>query len=117
MHLVGFFIRIYRDARSHERQTPSPLGCDIIWVGKYFVKFRRRIEPPLRLPEILGSARSRSQWSLCLQRRSAAARLLGLWCSNPAGRVDVCCVLSGRGVCGGVITRPEESYRLWCIWV
>ena len=25
-----------------------------------------------------------------------------------------CCVLSGRGLCVGLITRPEESYRLWC---
>jgi hypothetical protein len=23
-----------------------------------------------------------------------------------------CCVLSGRGLCNGLITRPEESYRL-----
>jgi len=23
------------------------------------------------------------------------------------------CVLSGRGFCVGLITRPEESYRLW----
>jgi len=23
-----------------------------------------------------------------------------------------CCVLSGRGVCDGLITRPEKSYRL-----
>jgi hypothetical protein len=27
------------------------------------------------------------------------------------------CVLSGRGLCDGLITRPEESYRLWCILV
>ena len=26
-----------------------------------------------------------------------------------------CCVLSGRGLCDGLITRPEESYRLWCV--
>ena len=26
-----------------------------------------------------------------------------------------CCVLSGRGLCDELITRPEESYRLW--WV
>jgi hypothetical protein len=25
------------------------------------------------------------------------------------------CVLSGRGPCVGLITRPEESYRVWCI--
>ena len=28
-----------------------------------------------------------------------------------------CCVLSGRGLCDELITRPEESYRLWCIVV
>jgi hypothetical protein len=30
----------------------------------------------------------------------------------------VCCecfVLSGRGLCDGLITRPEESYRLWLV--
>jgi hypothetical protein len=26
---------------------------------------------------------------------------------------DVCVVLSGRGLCDELITRPEESYRLW----
>jgi hypothetical protein len=26
-----------------------------------------------------------------------------------------CCVLSGRGLYDGLITRPEESYRLWCV--
>jgi hypothetical protein len=25
----------------------------------------------------------------------------------------LCCVLSGRGLCDELITRPEESYRLW----
>ena len=37
--------------------------------------------------------------------------------SNPTGGMDVCllcCVLSGRGLCDEMITRPEESYRLWC---
>ena len=29
----------------------------------------------------------------------------------------VCCVLSSRGVCDGLITRPEDSYRMWCVWV
>ena len=28
-----------------------------------------------------------------------------------------CCVLSGRGLCVGLITRPEEFYRLWCVVV
>jgi hypothetical protein len=29
----------------------------------------------------------------------------------------VCCVLSGRGLCDELITRLEESYRLWCVVV
>jgi len=29
--------------------------------------------------------------------------------------MSVCCVLSGRGLCDGLITRPEESYQLCCI--
>ena len=28
-----------------------------------------------------------------------------------------CCVLSDRGLCDGLITRPEDSYRLWCVVV
>jgi hypothetical protein len=29
----------------------------------------------------------------------------------------VCCVLSGRGVCDMLITRTEESYRMWRVVV
>jgi hypothetical protein len=28
-----------------------------------------------------------------------------------------CCVLSGRGLCNGLISHPEESYRLWRVVV
>jgi len=28
-----------------------------------------------------------------------------------------CCVLSGICLCDELITRPEESYRLWCVVV
>ena len=28
-----------------------------------------------------------------------------------------CCVLSGRGLCDELITRPGESYRIWCVIV
>jgi len=28
-----------------------------------------------------------------------------------------CCVLSGRRLCDELITRPEESYRLWFVVV
>jgi len=42
--------------------------------------------------------------------------------SNPTGGMDVyllwmLCVLSGRGLCDELITRPEESYRLWSVVV
>jgi hypothetical protein len=45
--------------------------------------------------------------------------LAGIAGSNLAGAwmfvCCKCCVLSGRGLCDGLITRPEESYRLWCV--
>jgi hypothetical protein len=47
-----------------------------------------------------------------LRRGSAAARLMGLLVRIPPEAVCCdCCVLSGRGLCVGLITRPEESYR------
>jgi len=49
---------------------------------------------------------------------SAAARLLRSWVRiSPGAWMFVSCecyVLSGRGLCDELITRPEESYRLWC---
>jgi len=63
----------------------------------------------------------RSQWPRGLRRGSAAARLLRLWVPIPPGAwrsvCCECCVLSGRGLCDGLITRPEESYRMWCVTV
>ena len=50
-----------------------------------------------------------------------AARLLRMWVGIPPGAwmfvCCECCVLSGRGLCDGLITRPEESYRPWCVVV
>ena len=40
--------------------------------------------------------------------------------SNPARGMDFCCeccVLAGTGLCGELITRPEESYQQWRIVV
>ena len=63
----------------------------------------------------------RFQWPRGLRRRSAAARLLRSWVRiRPGAWVFICCkccVLSGRGLCDELITRPEESYRLWCVVV
>ena len=56
-----------------------------------------------------------------LRCRSADARLLRMWVPIPPGAwifvCCECCVLSGRGFCDGLITRPEESYQLWCVVV
>jgi len=67
------------------------------------------------------SLHNRSHWPCGLRFRSVAALLLGL-------RVRIrtwewmfvcceCCVLSGRGLCDELITRSEDSYRLWCVVV
>ena len=49
------------------------------------------------------------------------ARLLGMAGSNPLetwiSASCECCVLSGRGLCSGSITLPEESHRMWCVGV
>jgi hypothetical protein len=63
---------------------------------------------------------SRSQWPRSLRRGSAAARLLGLWVRMSCRRSWMsvsceCCVLSGRSLCDGLITRTEEFYRVWCV--
>ena len=63
----------------------------------------------------------RSQWPRGLRRRSSAARLLRLSVRIPPGAwmfvCCECCVLSGRGLCDGLITRPGESQRLWRVVV
>ena len=63
-----------------------------------------------------------SQWPRGLRRWSSAARLLRSWFRIPLGGAWMfvcceCCVLSGRGFCDGLITCPEESYRLWRVVV
>jgi hypothetical protein len=61
----------------------------------------------------------RSHWPRGLRRKSTAALLLRSWVWIPPGAwISVCCdccVCSGRGLCDELITRPEESYRLWCV--
>ena len=60
-----------------------------------------------------------SQWPRGLRRRSA--RMLRLWVRIPPRAwmfvCCECCVLSGRGICDKLITRPKESYRLRCVVV
>jgi len=74
-----------------------------------------------RIIIIYSHRRCRCRWPHGLRRRSAAARLLGLWVLISPGAwmfvCCVCCVLSGRGLFDELITRPEESYWLWCVVV
>ena len=56
------------------------------------------------------AARSKSWVCGC-----SPAEILG---SNPTGGMEAeCFVFSGSGLCDELITRPEESYRLWCVVV
>jgi hypothetical protein len=54
-----------------------------------------------------------------LRRRFTAARLLRSWVRIPTGAWMFVCfecnLLSGTGLCDELITRPKESYRLWCV--
>jgi len=64
----------------------------------------------------------RSPWPRDLRRMSAAARPLRLWVRIPpvawmSVRCECCVLLSVRGLCDELITRPVESYRLWCVVV
>ena len=61
----------------------------------------------------------RFHWLCRLRRRSAVARLLELRVQIPPRTWMYvsceCCVLSGRGLCDRLITRPEESYQMLCV--
>ena len=57
------------------------------------------------------AARSKAWVCGCLRLRVRIP--LGAWMSVCCE----CCVLSGRGLCDGLITRPEESCRVWCVVV
>jgi len=46
--------------------------------------------------------------------------LAGIAGSYPAGSMEMSvfceyCEFSGKGLCIGLITLPEESYRMWCV--
>ena len=60
---------------------------------------------------------SASQWPRGLRHRFCGRSPAEIVGSNPTGDTDACCdccVLSRRGLCDEMITRPEESYRVRC---
>jgi hypothetical protein len=58
---------------------------------------------------------ARSKTLVC--RRSLAETVGSGPNGSPMSVCCECCVLSGRGLCDELITRPEESYRVWCVVV
>jgi hypothetical protein len=61
----------------------------------------------------------RSRWPRRLRHGCASSPLLGVRIRIPSEAWTFvssgCYVLPGRGLCVGLITRPEESYRVWCV--
>ena len=103
--------------------TPTPSTKFLTWSSQIYDRsFGRKFGmTAVRVLTRYRSVVCRSQWPRVLRRRSAAARLLRSWIRIPPGACMFvcceCCVLSGRGLCDELITRPEESCRLWCIVV
>ena len=69
---------------------------------------------------LINAMKYRSQWPRGLRHGFTASRFLRFWVRIPPGALIFfccceCCVLSDRGLCDELITRLEESYRLWCV--
>jgi len=93
MHIyITILNYITNSPTSFGASAPSSGNCDILFVT---------------------AINCRSQWPCGLRCRSEAASLMRLWVRiPPGGWMFVCCescVLSGRGLCNGLITHPEES--------
>ena len=86
-----------------------------VWSRHHVFFFSRTIQIALKAYIYI----CQSQWPRGLRRGSAATRPLRSWGRIPPGAwifvCCECCVLSGRGLCNELITRPEESYRMRCI--
>jgi hypothetical protein len=93
-----------------------------VTVGAWKTLFQRVLNYSVMfVPRIIRRIRKdrQSQWPRGLRRRSTAALLLRSWVRIPLGGMDVflLCVLSDTSRCDELITRPEESYRLWRVVV
>jgi hypothetical protein len=85
----------------------KPIFLDII---RHTNQIKKTSDTTLNVDFMWATGNSWSQWPRGLRRRSSAARLLRLWFRIPPGGwmfvCCECCVLSGRGFCDGLITRP-----------
>ena len=107
--------------------SEGPLGfiwkevawCEIKLMSESLITLVKQVVGLFGILRYITLCSCRSQCPRGLRRRSVAARLLGLWVRIPSGAwislYCECCVFSGRGLCDELVTRPEESYRLWCV--
>jgi hypothetical protein len=101
----------------HWHKIHSKLLTVIIWqIAGYFCGKFHHISITYHFTLII-KVTGRSQWPRGLRRRPSASRLLRLRVWIPPGAwmsfsCD-CCVLWIRCLCVGLITCPEESYRMW----
>jgi hypothetical protein len=118
-----FYVQTFRNTLFHIHKwwlyTTYEYGADRIKLHKQLSPPRYRYSNSPN--KVTNYKERRSQWPRDLIRGSAATHLLGLWIRIPPGAwMSVSCecyVLSSRCLCVGLITRPEESYRVWCVWV
>jgi hypothetical protein len=123
-------------AKQHSRTKPTLLSGDLLCLSlcgiqlPHWLPWELEMIPDTRSPRTVNwhkirhyiwtdrisrallGLHCRSQWLRGLKRGSSAARLLGLWVRIPPGLWTKCCVLSGTGLCVGLITLQEESYRV-----
>jgi hypothetical protein len=106
----GYFLPVYRG---------EILNQLFLFGNKSWVCSSRNVNSSFRISVCSGVGRSHRPQGL--RRESAAFRLLEFQVRiRPGARMSIyykCCLLSGRGVCDELIIRPEESYRVWCVWV
>jgi hypothetical protein len=105
-----------------EQGGGRPQGKD----GKHFGKIRRESSGEgtawdIKLVGVVTLAQCWSQGPRGERRGTVTARLLRSWVRmSPGAWMFVCCEcreLSDRSLRDGMITRPEESYRMWCVVV
>lgn len=85
----------------------------VLWIIK--VKLLKEVFVVINLRAIVNGVTCVVGWCpRVLRCGSTAISLLGLGVRIPQGSCE-CYRLSCRGHCGGPITRPQTSYRLWCV--
>ena len=84
--------------------------------GSYYYELLHNQLPIIKFKILTFPVAARSKVSVC--SRSPAE--IVVWNPTRAAWMSVCCeccVLSGRGICNELITRPEEYYWLWRVVV